>query len=78
MLFLLYRWFGEVNLRLAHVFAGGHGDAALLGLIDGAVEMIDHSIVLHDEALVCKEAIELLARFDEIGTFPIVPVHKIL
>ena len=67
-----------MNLRLAHVFAGGYGDAALLGLIDGAVEMIDHTIMLHDEALVGEEAVELLARLDEIGTFPIVPVHKIL
>ncbi len=67
-----------MNLRLAHVFAGGYGDAALLGLIDGAVEMIDHAIVLHDEALMGEEAVELLARLDEIGTFPVVPVHKIL
>ena len=78
VLFLLDRWLGEMNLRLAHVFAGGYGDAALLGLIDGAIEMINHTIVLHDEALVGKEAVELLARLDEIGTFPVVPVHKIL
>ena len=67
-----------MNLRLAHIFAGGNGNAALLGLIDGAIEMIDHTIVLHDEALVGEEAVELLARLDEIGTFPVVPVHKIL
>ena len=67
-----------MNLRLAHVFAGGYGDAALLGLIDGAVEMIDHTIVLYDETLMGEEAVELLARLDEIGTFPVVPVHKIL
>ena len=30
VLFLLDRWLGEMNLRLAHVFAGGYGDAALL------------------------------------------------
>ena len=78
VLFLLDRWLGEVNLRFAHIFAGGHGNAALLGLIDGAIEMIDHTIVLHDETLVGEETVELLARLDEIGTFPVVPVHKIL
>ena len=78
MLFLLDRRFGEVNLRLAHIFARCHSDAALLGLIDGAVKRIDHTIVLHDEALVGEEAVELLARLDEIGTFPVVPMHKIL
>ncbi len=78
VLFLLDRWLGEMNLRLAHVFAGGHGDTTLLGLIDGAVEMIDHTIVLYDEALMGEEAVELLAGLDKIGTFPVVPVHKIL
>ena len=67
-----------MDLRLAHIFAGGHGDAALLGLIDGAIEMINHTIVLHNEALMGEETVELLARLDEIGTFPVVPVHKIL
>ena len=50
------------RLREAHVttsqrHAGGYGDASLLVVVDGTVEVIDHPVVLHYIALMGKHLV---------------------
>ena len=50
------------RLREAHVttsqrHAGGYGDASLLVVVDGTVEVIDHPVVLHNIALMGKHLV---------------------
>ena len=45
---------GEMHLRTAHRAARGHGDAPLFGIVDGTIEVIDHSVVLDDVTLMGK------------------------
>ena len=47
----------ETNSRTSHGNAGSYGDAALLVVVHGAIEVINHTIVLHDVALMGKHLV---------------------
>ena len=68
---------GKAHGRAAHGDAGGYGDAALLVVVDGAVEMIHHAVVLHHVALVGKQLVVGLGGDDEVGTVPVLPVDEV-
>ena len=68
----------KVHLRTAHRAARRNGNTALLVVIDGAVEVIDHPVVLYDKALMGKHLVVGLRRVDQIVALPIVPGHQVV
>ena len=69
---------GEMHLRTAHRAARGHGDAPLFGIVDGTIEVIDHSVVLDDVTLMGKHLVVGLGRIDEVLALPVVPSHQVV
>ena len=68
----------EVHLRTAHRAARRDGNTTLLVVIDRAVEVIDHPVVLYDKALMGKHLVVGLRRVDQIVALPIVPGHQVV
>ena len=45
-------WCREADAAASHGGAGGEGDAPLTIVVDSTIEVIDHTVVLHDVTLV--------------------------
>jgi hypothetical protein len=39
----------KIHRTLSKIHGSSHGNAPLILLIDGAIEMIDHPLVMHDK-----------------------------
>ena len=68
---------GEVHLATPHGNAGGHGNAALLVIVDGAVEVIHYTVVFYHVALVGKHLVVGFRRDDEVCSRPVLPVDEV-
>ena len=67
----------EANVTAPHRYAGGYGNAALLGVVNGTVEVVDYSVVLHYIALVGKHLVVGLGWPDEVFTLPTLPMQQV-
>ena len=68
---------GEADGRAPHWAAGGHGYAALPGIVHGTIEVIDHTVVFQHVALVGKHLVVGLRRPDEVSAGPVLPVDEV-
>ena len=68
---------GETDLAASHRYAGGNGNATLLVVVDSAVEVVDHSIVLHHVALVGKHLVVGLRGDNQVRARPVLPMQQV-
>ena len=66
---------GETHLRAAHGKAGSHGDASLLVIVDGTIEMIYHTLVFDNVRFMGKHLIVGLRRCYQVLALPTLPVQ---
>ena len=68
---------GESYVGATHGHAGGYGYAALLVVVDGTVEVVDHAVVLDNVALVGEHLVVGFGGYDEVGACPVLPVYEV-
>ena len=69
--------FREAHFAASHGNAGSYGNAALLVVVDGAVEVIHHTVVLYHVTLMCKHLVVGFGGNDEVCTRPVLPVNEV-
>ena len=67
----------ETHFALAQVLARGNGDATLLGIVDGTIEVVDYTIVLYHIAFVGEQLVVGLRGDDEVWSVPVLPMDEI-
>ena len=70
-------WFRETDLRAAHRYAGGNGNASLLVIVDSTIEVVHDPIVLHHITLMGKHFVVWFRGPDEVFTLPTLPVQQV-
>ena len=68
----------ETDGRTSHRLTGSNGNATLLCVVYRTIEMINHSVMFHHIALMSKQFIVVLGGDNQVGPFPISPVHQII
>ena len=67
----------EAHGAASHRHAGGYGNASLLVVVHGTVEMIHHPIVFHHIALMGKHLVVGLRRVDQVRAIPTLPMDEV-
>ena len=70
--------FRETDSRTSHRLTGSNGNATLLCVVYRTIEMINHSVMFHHIALMSKQFIVVLGGNNQVGPFPVGPVHQII